>query len=654
MCTSMLYGQGPKFGDVEKEDLTQLTCTYDSLANAEYIYHGCKIVYEYRESVGFEMVYYFHDRIKIYSDDALDRADYSIVYFAGKDVDSDEKISNLDAYTFNMEGNEITKTKLDSDNVYENEINKSLTEIKFAMPAVKAGSVIDVRYTLRSLGIFKIDEFYFQDDIPIREAHYEAEYPEYFNYNFNLKGLADLEQENNEGSGNARISFFVEGARSLRKTKEYQNLNFSTRIKTYEGKHIPAVLDEPFVYTMDNYRSSVKGELLSTQFPGSSLQYYTKTWDDIAELLDNSQEFGGQLGKNYKKLDAILESVSEIDTIGKIARIFQYVQNSYVRRGRLSIYTDEGIDDMIKSGSGNIAEINLLLVNLLTKAGIEAYPLVSSAAENGFLNLFNPSITDLNYVKVLVIHNQEAIYLDASDKHTTANILPYRSLGMKGVIIDGKNGRALDFVNPNKSKKSRIFDLKIENAVLKGGYVSVAKDYAAYEQRNKYTTDADLVTSLQKDEIITYTKVKIENLGNNSEDLKVTADTEIQKAIQSIDGKLFIDINIANTDFSNPFKSENRNYSIFFPCTINDTDMIKIQIPEGYEVEAVPENLVITTPNGLMKMSVTISLIGEGITILARQSTTKDIISPEYYESVKILYDQVEAKLKEKIVLSKV
>lgn len=660
---SISIAQKPKFKDVTKEELLKKSSSIDSTANAEYLFKGCEVSFDFNKRSGsFDIVYRHHQRIKIYESDDNKISNFSILYYKGENKSNTEKIDDLEAYTFNFQAGEIVKEKLSKDNVYDEKVNRYYENKKFAFPAITDGSVIEVKYTHRSRYYFNINEFYFQSDIPVKQAIFTTSIPEYFNYNVNTKGLVELGVTSEQQYDHLTYSFTANNRSNLSsqeggniqtlQDRKMERVNYSKMFSTYKATNVPAIKNEPYVYTMDNYKSSIKHELLSTKYPRSPIKYYTKTWDDIAELLEDSNNFGGQLNNNYREYNKFIDSVAELDTLQKIQKIFQAIKSQYTWNGYLGHYTDDGIKKMIKSGSGNIVEINLLLVNLLRKAGLEAHPMVSRESQSGFLNITNPSISQLNYVTGIVKVNGKYIYLDASEKNLAIDALPKRALNMKGIIINGKKGTETWMENPNIGKENRIYSLSIDGKSLKGIYKQTIKNYAAYITRKSHIEESDFISSLDTENNF-FTNVTVENYDNLS-DIKVVSDVRADGFIQQIDGKIFVDLQISDAGFVNPFKSETRGFSIFFDNIFSNVDMLKIKIPEGYKIENIPESLNIATPDKLFTIMVNFSVVNGEIAMTKKTKLSEAIINPSYYEALQMVYNQLEAKMKEKIVLAKI
>ena len=81
--------------------------------------------------------------------------------------------------------------------------------------------------------------------------------------------------------------------------------------------------------------------------------------------------------------------------------------------------------------------------------------------------------------------------------------------------------------------------------------------------------------------------------------------------------------------------------------------MCHITIPEGYEVESLPENKNITLPNNAAKCSFNISLDGNRLSVVSNLKVNETYFLPNEYVSLREFYTRIIAKQTEPIVLRK-
>ena len=656
--TSETFSQSIKFEEVSEDELRKTHCEFDSTASAEYLFNELKVTYQYVPNFErFEYKFSVHQRIKIYNEKGLDLAEQQISLYTATNNSKQEKVFNFDAYTFNLNGSKIRKIKLDKDNVFVERESKYITSKKFSMPEVKPGSVLDIRYTIRSPLIYSVSKFDIQKDHPVSVAHVRYEIPEYFTYNHNMKGSATFSMTKEEKSDRIRYSYVekTNGNFRSRKQKKYVDQVYKTMITDYSTENIPALVKEDFVSAIENFRSSIALELLATLYPQSTIEYYTKDWNDVVENLMQRDDFGGQLNRNYKEHDDFISSVKGLEDDKKIIAIYNLVRDTYTwNRFYSDLTSDDGIDGMIKIKIGNSADINLLLVNLLKMADVDVFPLLIRNRYSGFLNIANPSLDDLNYVMAVVQLPESLVYLDATEKGLQAGMLPGRALNLKGVAIVDGNGSEVPIVNANKVIGSRQLKLNLNDDDSISGQLTIKdKAYGAYRIRSQAANVNELKEHLENIHDVDLSNMIVEGLDEAVEQVVVTADVVYNGDMDLLDGKIFLPFGLGEGIVINPFNSDTRTLPLFFDNELALSTIVSLSLPEGYVVESMPEKLLISLPNKIMTYHLEGKQIGKDIIITIRQKRNETTISDEYYPMIRLFYEKAIEKSKEMIVLRK-
>ena len=179
------FSQEIEFGEVSKEELSEKFYDKDSSANAVILYKERRTYYGANAS-SVELVTEIHERIKIYNKEGFDKATIAVNLF--KTRSSKERIGKIKAYTYNLENNKVTETKLDKNQVFESDYSYNYKQVKFTMPNIKEGSVIDITYKITSPFVFSIDELKLQYDIPIKLINAEIQTPDGYNFRTKAKG----------------------------------------------------------------------------------------------------------------------------------------------------------------------------------------------------------------------------------------------------------------------------------------------------------------------------------------------------------------------------------------------------------------------------------------------------------------------------------
>lgn len=651
---NIAFAQNFKFGKVSKEELQEKFNPQDSSASACYLYKFRKTEYVYKDKV-FVVQTIIHERLKIYNKEGFDYATKSINLY--KNNSNKETVNGLKAYTYNIIEGKIEETKLRNDGIFDSELQMSLNQKKFTMPNIKEGCIIEYRYTIESPFSQNIDEFVFQHDIPIKKLEAKFEVPEYYNFKSKTKGYLKINRS--ETSKNEMItvkskSHQLQGG----VIEKYENdLEYKVNIESYSMTNIPALNEEPYVNSINNYRSSLKHELSYTKFPNSQLKYYSTTWDDVVKTIYENSSFGNELKKtNYFEddINAIINGVTE--PMKKANLIFNFLKSKVKWNEYYGKYTNKGVKKAYKNQTGNVAEINLMLTAMLRYAGLNANPVLVSTRENGF-PLF-PTREGYNYIVSVLELENDVVLFDATSKFSSPNVLPYRALNWEGRIIRENGSTALVNLYPKKIAKNTMF-LNInldEDGVTNGLIRNVYTNHKGLNFRESYITK-------NKDE---YNRNLENKLGGiKITDFEVKNELELAKPITStfkftaedqyetIDDKIYINPLFFFTTKENPFKLDEREFPVDFGYPSKTTYRVNIKLPSDYIVEFLPEPISIKLPDGLGAFSYNLSSTNNGIQLVTIQSINTPIVASLYYKSLKEYFKQIVNKENEIIILVK-
>ncbi|PKV49655.1 uncharacterized protein DUF3857 [Aquimarina sp. MAR_2010_214] len=652
------YAQEYKFGKVSKEELLETVYDKDSSANAVVLYEKKNIHFEYNKSNGFEVITEVFKRIKLYNKEGYENATEEIYLY--KNNSDKERVSNLKGVTYSLTGGNVTETKLKKDGIFEEEFSENRDLVKFTMPSLQEGSVIEYKYKIISPFNYYIDRIYLQYNIPIKKISVKVETPEYFNFKKRTVGYLPINLK--ESNSNGEINF-VSKYRSTGRTSStsYSNstVDYVINVNAVGNTNVPAFKKEPFDGNSDNYISSLVYELQSTKFPNSTVKNYSTTWEDVAKKIYSSSKFGGELKKvNYFKedIDQLISGVS--DPKKKAGLIYTFVKKKMVWNKKNRVYANGGVKKAYKEGTGNAAEINLMLMAMLKYAKVDTNPILVSTSDR-LISLF-PTLNGFNYVIARVkLPDGNILYLDATDKHGLPNILPNRVIQGAARII-AKNGTS-QYLNlrPKKASANQYsmqYDIDDQGTVV-GKLNMRHKDYLAHSFRvNNSEKDIESNTKrLQKryeiTEVNQYTQKGVKEYGKGvNERFSFSLDNQVE----AIDGEMFFTPLLFLRDKENIFKSDERKYPIDFAFGYSNAYVVNIKIPEGYEIVEFPKSEKIKMPEGLGEFSF-ISSAGNGfLQLRITETINSPLILAEHYPVLKQFYNKLVEKENEQVVLKKI
>ncbi|MCK5442238.1 MAG: DUF3857 domain-containing protein, partial [Maribacter sp.] len=601
-----------------------------------------------------------HERVKIYTKEGFDYGTISeSLYQRGS---SNETLSSIKAYTYNWVDGNVEKSKLKGSDVFSEETSKYWSKKKFTMPNVKEGCVIEYSYNIVSPFSYSLDEIDLQYDIPIVKQKIKVSTPEYFVFKTQSKGYLLVDPQHDATTAKINFTSFNRPSGSVGNFQQSSinrsAVDYRIDISTIEMSDVPALKDEPFVNNIDNYRSAIKYELQYVKFPNSPIKDYTSSWGKVVKTIYESEGFGDQLdSKRYYKDDLaiILQGIST--DMEKMNTIFQFVKSRMHWNSIYGYTSDEGVKKAYNLKTGNIADINLMLVSMLRSAGLNADPVLVSTRSNG-VPLF-PTMRGFNYVVAAVKLGEGNVFLDATNKYSKPNMLPTRTINWAGRIVkDGGATTSVSLIPPYVSQQNIILMVTIspEGEVV-GKARKMAKEYVAYSHRNKYG-DIDEETYLEKLEE-TYDGLEISEYSIKDKNVVGKPIVESfsfnkEDGVEIIGDKMYLSPLFWYTMSENPFKLENRDYPIDFTYPWQDKYMINVKIPEGYKVESIPKGMNISLQDEAGAFVYQVVSNNIDLQIMVDLRLNQAVIPVHNYLGLKEFYKALIEKQAEKIVLSKI
>jgi hypothetical protein len=661
---SVLAQQDFKFGKVSKEAVKEKLYPLDSTADAAYLYKYRRTYFEYNKNKGFMMVSEIKERIKIYTKEGFRKATKSIVYYKPESGDN-EKITSIKGYTFNLKDGKIDKQKLSKSSIFDEQLTKYRSSVKITFPNIKEGAVIDLEYKIESPYDRVVDDVNYQFDIPVKYFYAEIRTPEYYTFKKKGKGYFFIPVKTSSENGRITMSNRVRAEKrnqsgGLTTTSEVVNsvINLKYNIDIYELEDIPALNDkEPFITDIKNYRGGVEYELESTKYPNSPLKFYSTSWEDVSKQIYKSTGFGSELDKNnYFKDD--LENLLKDSKVEseKIVKIFEFVKQKVKWNNYYGKYVENGVKKAYKDGSGNIAEINIILTSMLQEAGIDAYPVLASTRRNG-IPIF-PTLDGFNYVLTMVkFPDNSYMLLDASEPYSAPNVLPERILNWNGRIVTESGASSWVKLTPSKwATEDNIAMVKItDDLTIEGLIRTKYQNLSAlkFRTKNNKKREEDLITNFEEAYGVEVENFKVSNGFKLGKPVTRSVKFSSDNLIEEINGKLYIEPLLFLTQRENPFKLEDRKYPVDFASPLQYKNSVSIQIPAGYKIESLPETMAIGLPDKLGLFKYQIISSGNKVKVISVVQFNSPIIVPQHYQTLKKFYGDLVKKETEKIVLVK-
>src|SRR5258706_5648513 len=137
LAISSIYGQMamPEFGNYSAEEINLKECSFDK--NAEAVVLLDAAIADHDDE--YRLITHHRIRIKILHQREVDQGNIIIPFYS---KDKFEYLSNIRGVTFNQEGNQPVLSYVDKKSIFTEKVDNVYSNVKFAMPNVKPGSII--------------------------------------------------------------------------------------------------------------------------------------------------------------------------------------------------------------------------------------------------------------------------------------------------------------------------------------------------------------------------------------------------------------------------------------------------------------------------------------------------------------------------------
>ncbi|MCF6214077.1 MAG: DUF3857 domain-containing protein [Flavobacteriaceae bacterium] len=630
-----------KFGNIPLNELNLKYYEKDASANAVVLYEKALAKMIYSSGNILIQTTYYH-KIKIFKKDGYSNATITIPLYNNLKVH--EWVVKIKALTHNLENGHDNPTYLSKKKIYKTKISDTYKEVKFTLPNVKEGSVIEYTYTIKSPYFSRFTGWEFQGNIPKIYSELHSLIPGNWVYNKKLVGFRKLDINKIKIK---KKCFFIIG---LEAPAECEDLTFAM-------KDVPAFKEEAYLTSKKNYLSRIAFELSEVFYFDGRHKKYTKTWKDVDKQFKYEYKIGSQLKKiDYTRSLLPRELLNETDKLKRAVNIYHFIQNHFSWNEEYHIFRKVNFKKAYKSKTGNATEINIALCNALNAAGIKSNLMLISTRNNGLPTFVHPVLSDFNYA-IVVSHIDKKIYkLDASQKLAPFSLLPYRALNSYGRVMDFENESYWENLDANRNITTTSINLHFNEDVLEGMMRVSSTAYTALKKRDEIISKGELNyrkdfenDSEMNDLIIeSYRNKNLENLEKLFiEDFKISLGNELSDDDMLIINPFF------GSQTKNPFTLEDRDYPVDFGYPRTKNYRFIFDVPEGYIISSVPKNITLSLPYNAANLVSKSTINNQKITIDFKLSINKTSFPPKEYNELKDFYKNLINLYSDVIILKK-
>lgn len=551
-------------------------------------------------------------------------------YFEGEGVsmtegvfgtDADDIVEDIKAVAINLDGGKVVKTSLNKSDIVRKKIDEHNYQVEFAVPNVKEGTVVDIEYNIHSQLFWQLRDWYAQCEIPVVYAKLDMNIPSYLIFNIEDHGIQRLTHTCTAGS----MKF------KLVSDPLANPMNISTNHYVYTGRDLKAMPKDNYVWNLKDYCAGITAELKTYRLPGMSEMDFAKTWEQIDELFLGSDPFNLQLNAHsplHQELqDAHIQDIANQEE--RAAAVYQLVMKHVKWNGKYDLWP-QPTKETLQQGTGDNADINMLLIQSLKDVGLEAAPVLLRSRDLGMMPYNFPSFQKLStFVVGILPQGGTKFYVDASSTDDYLNVLPPTLLVERArLLLKDKKSQWVNLQKLQKSQTTTMIEATLSaDGTYSGTQTTLYKGLAAAKYRqskgiNEYAAEAKEVVEFNKKGTVWDGKISFNPFNNPP----MT---------------------------SNPFTATNRLMPVEFPCTSSDQVIINITLPEGYVMESEPQQKSFSTPDKGLEGRL-FSSYGGGRIQIQYQFNVNKISHPENnYAALHDMYDLFTKFSNEQIVIKK-
>jgi Domain of Unknown Function with PDB structure (DUF3858)/Transglutaminase-like superfamily len=642
-----------KFGKVTPDDFKVTGAGIDTSADVVVVADFGTSSFEGNARGGFDLTFKRSTRLRILKRTGFDAATIRIPVYTG--TRESEKIVGLKASTYTLEDGKVVETKLDGKSIFTDKISKRWIEEKFTFPALTEGVILEYSYTQVSPFLFNLQPWEFQGRYPCLWSEYQVDMPNFLKYVTLTQGYVPFKVNSHEGTVHTFHITDPGGAGAD------DHFTFDDEVITHRWvmANVPALKEEPFTTTVDNYISKIEFQLSGVQYPGGIYHDMMGNWFKLSDELLSDEDFGVDLAKGNGWMDDDLKTITKGATgdLEKAQKIYAYVRDNFTCSSHSNLYLSSPIKTVYKNRSGNEADLNLLLTAMLVHAGLNADPIILSTRSNGFTHPFYPLLTRYNYVISQVTIDSVKYRLDASEPWIGFGQLPRRCYNGTGRVVNKEKPYVAELSADSLTEGN--VTLVIINNDEKGGLAGRVQSKPGYQESGELRQTVKehgqlaylkkLQTAYSGD--VTVANLEMDSVMQPDQPLGVAYDVHLTP--DATGDQYYFNPILTGELKENPFKAAARTYPVEMPYAMDETYSMMMDIPTGYEVDEMPKSakVLYNTDEGFFEYLMIKS--GDQIQFRTRIKLKKANYTPEDYASLRDFFGYIVKKQGEQIVFKK-
>lgn len=611
----------------EQEWATSAPADYPE-ANAVILFdHGHQTIEIIRQRGLYpEATFKRHVRIKILRAEGVNAAgDMDFPY------DPDAGLQDVKAQTILPDGRTF---EVAEDAMFEQSIGDRHFR-SFAFPHLETGCIVEYTYTTYDDNVKSVAPWYFHNSMYTLESGYTLEVGAGFRYAYQTRNMPP------------------EIAKPI--TAEMEGLGKKpNRSYTWIMRSLPPIAKEPFMTCVEDYKSAVH-----VLFKGlaTDRRYYEgrDTWPEIAMLFESVLDDYTKLQRGFRKIvhDVVRGRSTDYE---KAKAIYNFMTDSIVTRQsgfRLATHHDR-LGDVLDDCYGTSMEKNLLMIEMLRKQHIDAWPILIPTRDQGRFDAEWLDLDQFNHLIAFVEVEQGGIYLDASSKYCAFGTLPPLCRTNVGLLLDGDKSELVRIVtNDPVSYRLDVTTVNInpDGAAACSTSAVLCGYLAAQYGINLETSDPEsfIRERLLGDPDAGYVPGDYETTLDSLNRLFIRTDYALPDLGDVLDRNLVVTPPCCLFE-ENPFDSKQRFFPIDFNFPFTYQNVVRLQGPPDAGIADLPHDTSFAI-DGISYERILLTN-GSNVEVNMKVSIEKPFFDVDEYDQVRSFFESVQSVNRDAVVFA--
>lgn len=578
-----------------------------------------------------ELEFHRHRRVKI-----LDEAGYGwgTVFIAY--LDDEERVKKIKGETYirGADG-KVEKHRLNRDDIFEEQVDGETRQQRFTLPALAPGAIIEYEYRIETDNPFLIPDWYFQLGEPVIWTDFEARIPNYITYAFAVRG---------------------EQRFAIREAKEIGGHSMEYR---WAKRYVPALREEPFMTTPDDYRARLEAQLSGYFDPNRGMRSFITTWDELSEQLHDLDVFGKHIRPSRQVRRYAEPLVAGLDDPhARMVALYDHLRHEFTWDGTRTFYASEPARKVLEAQRGTSGDLVLTLIALLRAADVNAHPVLISTRANGKMQPVYPLLSQFDHVLAYVDLGDARYLLDPTDPLRPWDLLPEAALNELGWIVFEKDPGWLRIEEDAMHRRGvNVFARLDADGTLHGTFSFVDDEYSALDLRYRWHDYDDPETFVREvflpeslHETVVLDSVRVSGYRDEDAVFRTDAHFSLPGYAQVAGDFIYLNPTLVQVLHENPLKNPNRTFPVDMAYRRGQFYRLQLQLPAGYVVEELPEDQRLMLPERKAHFQRRTQAQGTEILLQAQYAISDPIFPPLLYANLRSFFDEVIAAEAEPLV----